>query len=223
MKSENRFYVYIHRRKTDGAIFYVGKGTSYRSTEMYGRNSYWHKVANKHGWESQIIKNNMNETCSLSLEMAMIFSLKKSGCRLTNNTSGGEGVSGFRHTEESKRKMSIARKGNNHSWLKGKRIPDYMKVKMRDAKLGKKQSPEHAAKSRIAKLGKKQPESARKFTSELKSKPITRSDGLKFKSVKDAVEHMKIETGLPISQGNISTCARGGRKIAYGYKWSYDS
>lgn len=28
--NNNRFYVYVHRRKTDNSIFYVGKGTGYR-------------------------------------------------------------------------------------------------------------------------------------------------------------------------------------------------
>ncbi len=41
------------------------------------------------------------------------------GCRLTNMTAGGEkdGMTGRKHSEESKRKMSISHKGKNHDWV----------------------------------------------------------------------------------------------------------
>src|SRR5690606_29843001 len=120
MKSEKRFYVYVHRRKTDDKIFYVGKGTSYRYKETYGRNYYWHRVADKHGWYACKVKENMSEFCSLTLEKIIISMLRKSGANLTNATDGREGVSGTKHTAESKTTTSIAQKRDTQAWLQGK-------------------------------------------------------------------------------------------------------
>lgn len=111
MKSENRFYVYIHRRKTDGAIFYVGKGNGRRSGKVQGRNKYWHRVANKHGWSHHIVFRTRFEQCAFSAEKTLIYILNKRGVALTNATLGGEGTSGYIKTPETRRKISENRKG----------------------------------------------------------------------------------------------------------------
>ena len=48
------FYIYQHLKADTNAIFYVGKGKGNRCDQKKGRNSYWHKVVNKHGFNSQI-------------------------------------------------------------------------------------------------------------------------------------------------------------------------
>jgi hypothetical protein len=48
-----------------------------------------------------------------SAEKYWISYFLKIGCRLTNLTEGGEGTVGYHHTQESRRKMSIARGGRN--------------------------------------------------------------------------------------------------------------
>lgn len=51
---DNRFYIYCHRKKTDGKYFYVGKGCKYKYSDTNGRNQYWHNIVNKHGWDSYL-------------------------------------------------------------------------------------------------------------------------------------------------------------------------
>lgn len=219
MKNERRFYVYVHRRKTDGRIFYVGKGNGYRCSTTNGRNKYWHRVAKKHGWTWEKPYQNLTESCAHMIEKMLIYALRH---QLTNVTDGGEGVCGLVHTEETKRKMVANRKPGWIPHLAGKKMPQETKDKLRIAHLGKRQSPEHAAKSRVSKLGKSQPQSARDFISKLKSKPVISSNGEIFPSATEAARALSIRLGLSCSQGNISMVANGLRENAYGLSWSYD-
>ena len=91
------FYVYVHRRKTDNKVFYVGKGNERRGWQVSGRNKLWHAIANKHGVVCEIVKDNLDEDLSFDLERELIsfygrFDLR-TGC-LANFTDGGEGKSG---------------------------------------------------------------------------------------------------------------------------------
>lgn len=106
---ENRFYVYLHRRKTDGTIFYVGKGTAKRVTTSEGRNDYWNNIALKHGVISEILIENLTEEEALQAEIDVIKELKYFGHTLCNLTAGGEGVSN--PALSTRLKMSLAKKG----------------------------------------------------------------------------------------------------------------
>ena len=64
----DRFYVYCHVKKTDGKCFYIGKGTGDRAESKKGRNKYWHKIVNKHGFDSIILVNNISEEKAFDLE-----------------------------------------------------------------------------------------------------------------------------------------------------------
>ncbi len=218
MSPERKFYVYGHYRKSDGVIFYIGKGNGARHGTASGRNSFWHRVANKHGWTSKILTQLMPEACALSFEMALIASRREA---LVNITLGGEGVSGLKHTEKARRKMATNRKPGFVGFWHGKQMPFCMKYKFRLAKLGKPQSPEHAQKSRIAKLGKPQPESARQATRHIKSRPILASNGEWFPSATEASRVLSARLGVRCSQGNISMAANGQRNEAYGLRWRY--
>ena len=106
MTSEKQFYVYVHRKSTDGSVFYVGKGQGNRSSHRKGRNIYWHRVANKYGFTSHIVMTFEKEACSFSLERALIkFYGRKNLCNLTD---GGDGVSGFVMSDDAKLRISNA-------------------------------------------------------------------------------------------------------------------
>lgn len=192
MSKENKFYVYLHRRKTDGSVFYVGKGSGNRHSVVFGRNRHWHNVVSKHGYTSEIVMTFSNEACAFSLEVALIkFYSRKN---LVNLTDGGEGSSN--PSLETRSLMSVAKVG----------IP---------------QSKKHAIKSRSAKIGFKVNDTS-KFNLD-KRKPIINSDGEIFESSIMAASVISSRIGVKASQGNISTCAMGGRNNAYGYSWSYDT
>lgn len=214
--SEKKFYVYVHRRATDGTIFYVGKGKGCRATSTKNRNLHWRRTVNKHGFSVHYVADCLSETCAFSLERALIkFYGKDSLCNLTD---GGEGISGFQHSDASREKMK-GKRPDAAPWLKGKFMPDYLKSKLRDAKLGRKQSPDHAQKSRTNKIGKKIADTS-KFNLE-KRKPVSNSFGEIFPSAAEAARQMSVRLGVNASQGNITMAILGHRKTAYGMEWHH--
>lgn len=113
MQEDRRFYVYVHRRKTDGSVFYVGKGVRDRWLATWGRNPHWNNVVRKHGFNSHIVARFSNEVCAFSLERALIgyYGIKN----LTNMTLGGEGVSGHKPTGCQRILMSLRRLGKKNT------------------------------------------------------------------------------------------------------------
>ena len=88
------YYVYLHRKKTTGEVFYVGKGCGDRAWCSRGRNSYWSRVTNKHGRTVEIVENNLQEWYAFELESNLIalYGRKNDGTgNLVNITGGGDG------------------------------------------------------------------------------------------------------------------------------------
>lgn len=110
-KPDNRFYVYIHRRADDGRVFYVGKGTGRRAWSFSHRGDWWKRVKNKHGCSVDIYMDGLCEADALRYEVAVIWGMRFIGEPLVNVTDGGEGVSGWIHTDEWRKKVSAANKG----------------------------------------------------------------------------------------------------------------
>ena len=108
MKSENRFYVYVHEYASGekaGKPFYVGKGAGSRAYSRSSRNTHWHAVNKKYGRIVSFVKKGLTESeaCLLEIELIKTIGIKN----LTNKSHGGEkGAFGFRHSEKFKSKMS---------------------------------------------------------------------------------------------------------------------
>ena len=145
MSQDKQFYVYVHRYASgpkQGEVFYVGKGKGYRSHSKIGRNTHWHNIVNKHGYDINIVARFNNEQCALSFERAFIALYGREN--LCNMTDGGEGTSGNPcsnerkenirkaligrkkppHTDEHKKKISESCRGRNHSDEHKKRISE---------------------------------------------------------------------------------------------------
>ena len=111
------FYVYLHRKKTTGEVFYVGKGKGRRAWQHSDRSDYWKKVAKKHGYFVELVQNNILEWYAFELERELISYYGREDLNegtLVNFTDGGEGLSGYFHSPERKIEMSEQRRGKLH-------------------------------------------------------------------------------------------------------------
>lgn len=132
-ENENReFYVYKHIRKDNNTCFYVGKGKANR-IKVPKRNKHFNRIRKKYGCYVVKIKENLTEKEAFALEREIIedyvfvfgYGINIDGYRdydheyLTNCTWGGEGTSGYKFSEESKRKIGeknkVKNKGKKHS------------------------------------------------------------------------------------------------------------
>jgi hypothetical protein len=108
------FYVYEHWRLDTDTCFYVGKGKEGRAYSRRSRNAHWKNIVCKlerlgSGYEIRLVATGLTEEEAFRIEIERIsFWMDK--VDLANITNGGEGFSGGRHTEESKKKISIGSK-----------------------------------------------------------------------------------------------------------------
>ena len=105
------YLIYSHTRNDTNEIFYIGKGNYKRPYDIYNRNRYWQNVVNKHGFSVQIIAEHELESDAYKHEIKLIAYHKKIGSPLVNLTDGGEGASGMPKSQETKAKISKAKKG----------------------------------------------------------------------------------------------------------------
>lgn len=80
------FYVYVHRKKTDGTIFYVGKGKGDRCRNFStGRSSQWKTVASEHGVTVETVDTCLSEIEALVTECRLISTLTEDNVELVNS------------------------------------------------------------------------------------------------------------------------------------------
>ena len=150
------FYVYEHIRLDTNQVFYVGKGNGDRYKSAKNRNKYWHRVVNKAGFKSVRIVENESEELVLLAEIERIDQLRKLGFKLCNITNGGQGISGLKHSEESKRKMSESRKN-----IVPHKHTEETKQKIREATTGVIFTEERKNKIRLKAIGRKRTEATK--------------------------------------------------------------
>lgn len=103
----NQYYVYIYKVDDTDEIFYVGKGKGKRSTSGR-RNKFCEDMKNTHNWSVEIIADHLTEEDAFTLEALKIKEYKTKGYRITNQTNGGDGISGYVMTDDIKKKISIS-------------------------------------------------------------------------------------------------------------------
>lgn len=141
--------VYVHKKKTDDSIFYVGIGEKEsRAKRSVGRSKMWKDISSRHGWYYQILFNDIDIEEAKRIEIYLIRyygkRVDKTGF-LVNITNGGSGAFGAKHTEEHKKRVS--------SWTKGRILSDETKKKISDSHKGMKHKDYSKLKMRIAKIG----------------------------------------------------------------------
>lgn len=124
-------YVYEHVRPDTGVVFYVGKGKLGRASDTRNRNKDWHDVVGECGFDVRFVVSDISEDLAMLVERELIDKLKLLGVKLVNKTSGGQGLSGFRHSEETKQKLRAKKIG-----LPGVKHTEASKEKIRAANTG---------------------------------------------------------------------------------------
>lgn len=222
------YCVYVHLRADSGNVFYVGKGTVRRVSQKSNRNPHWHRIVKKHGMRAETVVSGISEEDALDFEKHMIAEFRIRGLSLCNMTDGGDGISGYKHTEASRNLMSESRRGLP-SPTKGKTLSPEHRKKLRIAKLGKPQSASHIEASRKARIGiTVSKETRQKISSaltgkrlhpdtieKLSRKVLCITTGVLYKSLKEA----GAATGAYPS--NISKCCKGILNKTAGFRFSY--
>jgi len=200
-----QFYTYLWLRE-NGTPYYAGKGSDDRAYRWHAR---VHMPPVK---ERILVQEHASEEEAFVAEKFLIdFYGRKdlgTGC-LANMTDGGEGFSGARHTEDSKKRIGKASLGNKYSLgvkiseetrrkiseaSKGRPCSEETKLKISKANLGNTLSPEHKAKLRETHLGVKRGP----MPADVKSKISKKLMGHTF--YKESIEKMKqTRTGKPWS------------------------
>ena len=215
------YTVYKHINKINGKV-YIGQTAlnverRWRNGKGY-KTGVFKKAIEKYGWdnfEHIIIRDKLSKEEANLLEVSLIRKYKELGI-CYNITDGGEGACGYKHTEESKKKIS--------SRSKGKKIPEYIKILVSERFKGVALTEEHKLKISIALRGKSKSEEA-KLKMKLNHNYHDLVEVIKcdkngniictYPSIAEASR----DTG--ILQTHISRCARGKRPSAGGYKWKY--
>ena len=127
------YYTYAYLRE-DGTHYYIGKGKGRRLYRKYENEIKLPKDKNR----IIFLKQNLTEEDAFKHEIYMIAVLGRKDLGtgiLRNKTNGGDGTSGYIHTEETKKKMSKIHKGKKLS-------PEHKEILINSRK-GKTNSQEH--------------------------------------------------------------------------------
>lgn len=200
------FYTYVHCYP-DGRPFYVGKGSGKRAWSSRGRNPWWQQIIKKHGLHVLFVAKDIDEELAFLCEQETIDAFHRSGIKLCNMTEGGEGASGFKHTEAAKQKVREAKlgvkrpniSGVNHHYAKNPalKIVQSQKLALRNTEHSGEKHPLYGKKrpdfSAIL-LGGKNPRARQVYVSELNMEFPTVGDaakalGISYSTMKYRLKH----------------------------------
>jgi hypothetical protein len=150
------YYTYLWLRE-NGTPYYAGKGIDRRAFVKHS-----HICPPPQDRRRIIVQEFQDEHDAFAAEVFLISFYGRedigTGC-LLNLSDGGEGQSGYRHSEETKQKIGKA------SAQKRRPLSEEWKNKIRAAKTGKKlgpQTPEHVSKRIVSHIGAKRSAEARR-------------------------------------------------------------
>lgn len=208
----DQFYTYMHTRNDTGQPFYIGKGKGDRAYQRKTRRSiHWRRVASKYGYQTHILASWETEKDAHSHEVFLISCMRDSGAPLVNQTNGGDGTSGFRWSEESKKRFSSA--------LTGIKKSEAHKAALRKPKT----KTEKLIAAQKAKIGKKPTaEIHARFISAINARRVVCLEtGIDFETAVDATRWLHTNGKSKAQPGPIHRCCKGTAHVAYGHTWSY--
>ena len=134
----NKYFVYLHRRASDGLPFYIGKGRKYRERDRVNRSRWWKNVVEKHGYSIEYLHFDLEEEESKLLEVMEINNHKALGYPLVNISLGGDGNHGWVPSDLTKQRISEGNRGKSPSAA--------VRLKMSESQSGRKHKDETKAK-----------------------------------------------------------------------------
>lgn len=136
----------------------------WRNGNGYQNNKHFTSAINKYGWDNikhEIWRDHLTEDEAKRLEIQYISMFKTNNRKYGYNvTEGGEGVLGYRFSEESKKKLSEKHKGHKFSEEHNRKISEALK--------GVPKSEEHKLKQRMSMTGRKPSDDTKKKYSEMR-------------------------------------------------------
>lgn len=217
---ENTFYVYLHRRKTDNKVFYVGKGKGKRAYSKHGRSDWWKRTVEKHGFVVEVVFSALSEEDAFQCEKDTILEFRYFDHPLVNLTDGGEGMSGHKPSAETIAKRAESLRGKKRTPEQCKRISESITGRklsssvvegMVRRRTGVKRPPDSIRKTAEANRGKKRTLEQRKRMSEGHSarsaEALKRKEQLKISKQETLKEKtdpvtIKIRDNKRLSSGN---------------------
>jgi hypothetical protein len=166
------YYLYLHRRKSDNVVYYVGKGSGKRAWVFSGRNRKWTNVHKKHGTAVEIVFDGLTEQEALDCEVNAILEYRYLGFDLANFTSGGESP---KHSSETIEKIRASNLGKNLGKQRSTRSDSWCR-NLSNSQKGRKKLPSQIEKNRISHLGLKASEETKLKMSEIQKLLDLKSD-----------------------------------------------
>lgn len=251
-----KFIVYKHVSPSEKVYIGITKRNPERRWQNgsgYLNNDYFMKAIRKYGWENfkhEILFANLTKQEAEAKEIELISQYKSDQREFGYNIQHG-GSSIGKHSEETKRKIGDANKGNT-IWLgrfhsveskrklslksKGRKLTEETKKKISKAHSGKKLSAEHVEKIANSNRGKKRTSLQRAHISNsLKGhkgvnhtketrEAIAKKLAKPIQCVESGVVYKSIrdaERATGIDSGSIVKCLKGNLKTAGKFHWIY--
>jgi len=184
--------LYRHIRLDKNEPFYVGIGKNVkRAYNIYNRSAYWGKIVKKHGYEVEILLEDLTweEACIKEKEFISLYGRKDLGLgTLCNLTNGGDGTLGIKRSEEYILKLSERQKDGKAYWC-GKKRSEETKKKISNANKGKSPSLETKEKLRLTSTGTRNAWFG-KHTA-ISKKVIDTDTNIIYESIADCMKHTK--------------------------------
>lgn len=185
----------------------------------YWNNKHFYRAIKKYGWnnfEHEILYEGLTEGQANIIEQMQIASYDSANPRKGYNISlGGGAMTGRKHTEEARRKMSETAKGRK-VWCEGKKLSEEHRRHLSESHKGIKQSEETKRKR------------AEKMRGHRVNKGAIEKPVLQYTLSGEFISEYKSMTEAAYAIGkkqfavaHISAVCKGKRKQSFGYLWKY--